>query len=456
MYFCGTIRACLVTIVGIVFSVEVAAQPCPVKSEKKLVTLEQRIQQGTNPLEAKLNFLVSDRTLTRSFGVDLGQPTLASHLQKILPTEDQLVPIDTLLSWQFQNVGVRPFQYYPTRAQKQDLDDAFRVIGIFEKIRILKGIHESQGFNENSPTPLPANIPHVKDESGCVRPASLKDMTSVGRGTTFRVHYPGFKEVAMLAQFEASDTQPRKKCSAVIIGSGYALTARHCFDDAGKDVQFFLLLGPPKVGVSIDSLSGCQKQPYDACPFNVLRLDRPKFPEEKNEKSPLDSAKFIATADVALLPFAKNQVLPDGWRFAKLQAVAKLGKTENGEDKSRWLTMVGFGWSSVAARHELSGGYWLSPVEIPTFPGGLALLDNTLLYQTRLCNYDSGGPVFVGPYTGGESYDQPRVLSALMQGGNYNGNKEVCAKSPKSLLQLLTPEVVTWICEQSNEIEGCK
>ncbi len=400
----------------------------------------------------------------RRWGADAAANMLVSpaHLNKISKEVNF-----SLLSEVVSRSQIKGSSIYPTLSEKNsiyqklgiDYEEKIKQKSLFANHPGVQSVGSNADYKGNKK--LPAMVPHVLDEKGCIKPLSANEITSLGRTLTVTFQYAGFSEVAMLVKLNENTKSYEKRCSAVIVSNGYALTARHCFElletnQHSAATDYALLVGPKQVG---DSIERCADGNTTSCPYKVLKIGQPIYPILKLENSPLDSAKpKLYVPDVALIPISDPLAGAVIKRVASIRATPALGKTLNGTDTAGWLTLMGYGLSNVAKTNEISGGYWIaSYAPDVSSDKNFALLqqDFAVKYVTRFCAGDSGGPVFMGTYTGGESEDKPRVVGALMHRGTTNAASATCAISEKSVVQLLTDDVKKWICDQSKEIAGC-
>lgn len=363
-------------------------------------------------------------------------------------------------------LGLTPMhnQGLPKSQKDKILPQEDKILAIKQPFKIPKGLYESVGNNDGIDK-LPRGQTVFVSEAGksLTRVIQASDLIKAVSDLRFLMVYPGFTETAMLLGFDSAQKTVVSHCSAVLVGDTYALTAKHCIGDKSKPK--LLLHSSNGKTVTESSILACipiKGAIADECPYSVARLDSSTvYPTSTTQilmhpskQSGTDDLK-ISAPDIALLTFKSinPQVV-----IRSANVVATESISVNRTDTNTWITVIGFGRSDIASRYAMSGGYWRpgdkqAPTPISQDMQILLHSDAT----TRLCERDSGGPVFLEPYNGQEPTTVKRKVGALVsQGWNIN-SVEGCKSSPAGVVQLITPTIKTWLCKESKlGIDGCK
>jgi hypothetical protein len=311
---------------------------------------------------------------------------------------------------------------------------------------------------------LAGNQPVVVHQNGnslCYAPAKASDfrVDEAGNTANFGFLTDRFREVAAIVEKSSG----KRSCSAVVVGPGHVLTAGHCVNRKqgtqvfpGFDTLFAVLVprgnspDPSKPRRMAGCFSGGADCDYMVGQITGLPQMLPSAAARPVHFPRLGSTGAIPVPDLALMRVTFPQP-PD--RIGKLAKVSSLAAAPGGR---LIVTKAGYGINSQGGGAALVVGYWWSDRSLNVDADGFALMEHEQHdRRAKLCLFDSGGPVFLGPYNGAETQD--RTVAAIASGalGSVT-TPQGCEESTAEFVQVLTPAITQQICAASgNAVRGC-
>jgi hypothetical protein len=371
------------------------------------------------------------------------------------------VPSETLISaiglgdQAFAESVERAYSGYDVRVGSERFETLIRELGTpIPRLQKLAGIYRIQAdplmVGGDIPVgglgTLPFNSQVVmRNGRDCHEPANGADFWGAGdNDSAFLVDLRGYQEVVALVNPGRKDAM----CSGVVIGTRYVLTAGHCVSElASTDVAIPKTSATSaQLATEVDFSNCTQDCPYEKWSMNVLR------PQQQN----FDIALLVAQTDLPVARAGKNQILSPTIPLNSLPA------TNRGEQPKHIFTLAGYG---IPNRRQLNVGRWWPGVilegnqvkpAVVSKDGRLQLFHAPDSNSSKICRFDSGGPVYEG-YDNGSTVEpsRSRRLIGLTQGGDANIASSInCKSSNYQFVELLEP-AVQWICSREPRPESC-
>lgn len=288
-----------------------------------------------------------------------------------------------------------------------------------------------------------------------------------GANLIFGFDVDAFSEVALVL-----DTATDKRwCSAVVVANDYVLTAAHCFTKSARPLElidgiaerFKILVpnGPRRGKDGARQTEGCSNGDASTCDYMVGDIDGPPWTTPKLKREPIvfrysggDTQTIdLPTPDIAVVKVDFKGAAPP--RIARLRASDSLPKGNTGS-RVVGLTRGGYGISENSDVPELTLGYWFAVEGTEqSIQAGRALLPHPAATDSKICLHDSGGPVFADTYVGADQ-EVREVLAIISGSEGVRHNPSDCTRSKFEVVQLLTEEIVSTICNLTKAEFACR
>jgi hypothetical protein len=253
------------------------------------------------------------------------------------------------------------------------------------------------------------------------------------------VYREGFSQVVLLGRTAKPGGKAEAVCTATVLKGGWALTAAHCFFDAGERIpatQLALYLpfqgGAHTVRTQQAANERMLRANFDEA--DVVLMD-PKF-----------VPMYIASAEDVLqdLALVRLRNLPSTLKFRPTQInVGSIAKP---------FTFAGYGLTNAA-----DAGKDGNTLEVARRTAQVDVLGSHIVFRTvaegvgagRVCLGDSGAPVFAGELNGSDppsAFDLVGVVSGSVEGGGY---VDACKSGSQFVVRVNTPRVKDWMCKST-------
>jgi hypothetical protein len=291
----------------------------------------------------------------------------------------------------------------------------------------------------NPKTPVTDDNPPEGIGSSPTSPENFDEKKSRMRAPVWRM---GFNRVGLLANVSA--TPFKAVCSGIVLNKQWFLTATHCFVDRSRGILF----PATSLRVFLPFQDGTETVVGDkGHSANMLGIavgtERRWYGEVSGRNFPSSEAEasheIMLGNDVALLQLN----IPDGAIKRQMRALA-IPEAPNIRPP---FTLAGYGRTNATERvgdQLLEVGVRMDVVakdaiQLYAITGGPT--DNG-----RICDGDSGGPVFLGDLNGSEPSPFQLIAIASALRPRSNGGSDACLNGEQLFTRLDTAAVRKWIC----------